>query len=195
MKLLQWMVLAVMALTVVSCGKPKPREVTELQVDGKVAELKPEALSRFARQVQGLCELSEFMGSQVRSQPAGNGQAVEGKVQAQVTRLESSTQDKDGDKTTINATTTMALGDGLNEALRMYGQISGKPVDLQAMAGIRSTLDSVRSGWRVAALYHSDTAPRDSLQSYDQYQFFVAKLTPDRLDCIREAVVRAKPRR
>ncbi len=192
---LQWMVLAVVAVTAVSCGKPKPREVTELQVEGKAAELKPEPLARFRKQVQGLCELSEFMGTQIRSQPAGDAPASKGQVKAQVAKLESATQDKDGSKTVITATTTMALGDHLDEALRTYGQISGKPVDLQAMAGIRSTLDSVRSGWRVAALYYSDTAPRDSLKSFDQYQYLMAKLTPERLDCVREAVVRDQPRR
>ncbi len=192
---LKWITLAVVAVTAVSCGKPKPREVTQLQVDGKTAEIKADQLARLRAQVEGLCELAEFFATQVRTQKDG-GQAQAGEQgQVKLMKLESTEQDRDGAKTTTTSTASTVLGDGLGEALAAYGQIKGKPVDLQAVANLRAQLEAVRSGWSVATLYHSDTAPLDSLKSFGQYRYLLAKITPSRLECMRESVVRDQPRR
>ena len=54
------LVLPVIALAMVYVGKPKQREVTELELDGKAVELKADALAAMTTQLRTLCELPFF---------------------------------------------------------------------------------------------------------------------------------------
>lgn len=192
---LKWIVLAIVAAAAAGCGKPKPREVIELRVDGQAAELKSDQLAQLAAQVQGLCELAEFLGSQVSSATVGSEAPSGGARITQLMRLESSSTDKGGPKTVVNSTATTVLSDGLVEAIKTYGQMTGKQLDPEAVAKLRSGLESVRGGWRVATLYHSDTATQEALKDFDQYRYLLARITPNRLHCLRESVQRDAVRR
>ena len=50
------LVLSAIALAVVYCGKPKQREVTELELDDKAVELKADALAAMTTQLRTSCE-------------------------------------------------------------------------------------------------------------------------------------------
>ena len=61
-----WLVLPVVAMALVACGKPKPREVTELQLDGKAVELKGDALAAVRAQFGAVCEFADAVSERAR---------------------------------------------------------------------------------------------------------------------------------
>ena len=69
------LVLPAIALAMVSFGKPKQREVTELKLDDKAVELKADALAAVKTQLRTLCELAEFVSERApkRAEAAGAG--------------------------------------------------------------------------------------------------------------------------
>jgi hypothetical protein len=209
-----WIILPVMALAVVSCGKPKPREVAELQLDGKAVELKGDALAAVRAQFGAVCEFADGVSERARerAQAAGASSVTQtlSKATAPASASVASTQANTGSRLKVSRSEQQSSGnDGavtrtqtvlawdatLPDELRKLGQATGKTIDSQAVSGLTSRLDGLRSGWSAAAYYHSDTAPLDALKSFDRYTYQQVKFTPASLECVRESSERSKPRR
>ena len=209
-----WIILPVMALAVVSCGKPKPREVAELQLDGKAVELKADALAAVRAQFRAVCEFADAVSERARerAQAAGAGSVTQtlSKATAPASAAVASTQANTGSRLKISRSeqqssgnegavtrtqTVLAWDATLPDELRKLGQATGKSIDSQAVSDLTARLDGLRSGWSAAAFYHSDTATLDALKSFDRYTYQQVKFTPASLECVRESSERDKPRR
>ena len=211
-----WLVLPVVAMALVACGKPKPREVTELQLDGKAVELKGDALAAVRAQFGAVCEFADAVSERARerAQAAGAGSVTQSlskatapaSASASVASTQASTgsrlkvsrseqQSSGNDGAVTRAQTVLAWDATLPDELRKLGQATGKTIDSQAVSGLTARLDGLRSGWSVAAFYQSDTAPLDALKSFDRYTYQQVKFTPASLECVRETSERSKPRR
>lgn len=209
-----WIILPVMALAVVSCGKPKPREVAELQLDGKAVELKADALAAVRGQFRAVCEFADAVSERARerAQAAGAGSVTQtlSKATAPASAAVASTQANTGSRLKISRSeqqssgnegavtrtqTVLAWDATLPDELRKLGQATGKSIDSQAVSDLTARLDGLRSGWSAAAFYHSDTASLDALKSFDRYTYQQVKFTPASLECVRESSERDKPRR
>lgn len=209
-----WIILPVMALAVVSCGKPKPREVAELQLDGKAVELKADALAAVRAQFRAVCEFADAVSERARerAQAAGAASVTQtlSKATAPASAAVASTQANTGSRLKISrseqqssgnngavtrAQTVLAWDATLPDELRKLGQATGKSIDSQAVSDLTARLDGLRSGWSAAAFYHSDTASLDALKSFDRYTYQQVKFTPASLECVRESSERDKPRR
>ena len=209
-----WLVLPVVAMALVACGKPKPREVTELQLDGKAVELKGDALAAVRAQFGAVCEFADAVSERARerAQAAGAGSVTQtlskatAPASASVASTQASTgsrlkvsrseQQSSGNDGAVTRTQTVLAWDAtLPDELRKLGQATGKSIDSQAVSGLTSRLDGLRSGWSAAAFYHSDTASLDALKSFDRYSYLQVKFTPASLECVRESSERDKPRR
>lgn len=191
------MILPLVALALVGCGKPKPREVSELQLDGKAIELKGDALAAVRAQFGAVCEFAESVSERARERaqaPASvaSTQASTGS-RLKVSRSEQQSSGNDG---AVTRTQTVLTWDAtLPDELRKLAQATGKAIDSQAVSGLTTRLDGLRNGWSVAAFYQSDTAPLDALKSFDRYAYQQVKFTPASLECVRESSERSKPRR
>ena len=211
-----WLVLPVVAMALVACGKPKPREVTELQLDGKAVELKGDALAAVRAQFGAVCEFADAVSERARerAQAAGAGSVTQtlskatapASASASVASTQASTgsrlkvsrseqQSSGNDGAVTRAQTVLAWDATLPDELRKLGQATGKTIDSQAVSGLTARLDGLRSGWSVAAFYQSDTASLDALKSFDRYTYQQVKFTPASLECVRESSERDKPRR
>ncbi len=209
-----WLVLPVVAMALVACGKPKPREVTELQLDGKAVELKGDALAAVRAQFGAVCEFADAVSERARerAQAAGAGSVTQtlSKATAPASASVASTQANTGSRLKVSRSEQQSSGnDGavtrtqtvlawdatLPDELRKLGQATGKTIDSQAVSGLTARLDGLRSGWSAAAYYHSDTASLDALKSFDRYTYQQVKFTPASLECVRESSERSKPRR
>ena len=209
-----WLVLPVVAMALVACGKPKPREVTELQLDGKAVELKGDALAAVRAQFGAVCEFADGVSERARerAQAAGASSVTQtlSKATAPASASVASTQANTGSRLKVSRSEQQSSGnDGavtrtqtvlawdatLPDELRKLGQATGKTIDSQAVSGLTSRLDGLRSGWSVAAFYQSDTASLDALKSFDRYTYQQVKFTPASLECVRETSERSKPRR
>ncbi len=208
------MILPLVALALVACGKPKPREVAELQLDGKAIELKGDALAAVRAQFGAVCEFADAVSERARerAQAAGAGSVTQtlskatAPASASVASTQASTgsrlkvsrseQQSSGNDGAVTRTQTVLAWDAtLPDELRKLGQATGKAIDSQAVSGLTARLDGLRSGWSVAAFYQSDTAPLDALKSFDRYAYQQVKFTPASLECVRETSERSKPRR
>ncbi len=193
-----WIILPVMALAVVSCGKPKPREVAELQLDGKAVELKADALAAVRAQFRAVCEFADSVSERARERAQAAGATAPASAPAAGSRLKisRSEQQSSGNDGAVTRTQTVLAWDAtLPDELRKLGQATGKSIDSQAVSGLTARLDGLRSGWSAAAFYHSDTASLDALKSFDRYSYLQVKFTPASLECVRESSERDKPRR
>lgn len=199
-----WIILPVMALAVVSCGKPKPREVAELQLDGKAVELKADAMAAVRAQFRAVCEFADAVSERARERAQAAGAAAPASAsvaspQANTgsrLKISRSEQQSSGNDAAVTRTQTVLAWDAtLPDELRKLGQATGKSIDSQAVSGLTARLDGLRSGWSVAAFYHSDTAKLDALKSFDRYSYQQVKFTPASLECVRESSERDKPRR
>ncbi len=211
-----WIILPVMALAVVSCGKPKPREVAELQLDGKAVELKADALAAVRAQFRAVCEFADAVSERTRERAQAAGAASVTQTLSKATppasasasvaspqvntgsrlKISRSEQQSSGNDGAVTRTQTVLAWDAtLPDELRKLGQATGKSIDSQAVSGLTARLDGLRSGWSAAAFYHSDTASLDALKSFDRYSYLQVKFTPASLECVRESSERDKPRR
>ena len=209
-----WIILPVMALAVVSCGKPKPREVAELQLDGKAVELKADALAAVRGQFRAVCEFADAVSERARERAQAAGAASVTQTLSKATapasaavastqantgsrlKISRSEQQSSGNEGAVTRTQTVLAWDAtLPDELRKLGQATGKSIDSQAGSDLTARLDGLRSGWSAAAFYHSDTASLDALKSFDRYTYQQVKFTPASLECVRESSERDKPRR
>jgi hypothetical protein len=209
-----WIILPVMALAVVSCGKPKPREVAELQLDGKAVELKADALAAVRGQFRAVCEFADAVSERARERAQAAGAASVTQTLSKATapasaavastqantgsrlKISRSEQQSSGNEGAVTRTQTVLAWDAtLPDELRKLGQATGKSIDSQAVSDLTARLDGLRSGWSAAAFYHSDTASLDALKSFDRYTYQQVKFTPASLECVRESSERDKPRR
>jgi hypothetical protein len=209
-----WIILPVMALAVVSCGKPKPREVAELQLDGKAVELKADALAAVRGQFRAVCEFADAVSERARERAQAAGAASVTQTLSKATapasaavastqantgsrlKISRSEQQSSGNEGAVTRTQTVLAWDAtLPDELRKLGQATGKSIDSQAVSDLTARLDGLRSGWSAAAFYHSDTATLDALKSFDRYTYQQVKFTPASLECVRESSERDKPRR
>lgn len=209
-----WIILPVMALAVVSCGKPKPREVAELQLDGKAVELKADALAAVRGQFRAVCEFADSVSERARERAQAAGAASVTQTLSKATapasaavastqantgsrlKISRSEQQSSGNEGAVTRTQTVLAWDAtLPDELRKLGQATGKSIDSQAVSDLTARLDGLRSGWSAAAFYHSDTASLDALKSFDRYTYQQVKFTPASLECVRESSERDKPRR
>jgi hypothetical protein len=209
-----WIILPVMALAVVSCGKPKPREVAELQLDGKAVELKADALAAVRGQFRAVCEFADTVSERARERAQAAGAASVTQTLSKATapasaavastqantgsrlKISRSEQQSSGNEGAVTRTQTVLAWDAtLPDELRKLGQATGKSIDSQAVSDLTARLDGLRSGWSAAAFYHSDTASLDALKSFDRYTYQQVKFTPASLECVRESSERDKPRR
>jgi len=209
-----WIILPVMALAVVSCGKPKPREVAELQLDGKAVELKADALAAVRGQFRAVCEFADAVSERARERAQAAGAASVTQTLSKATapasaavastqantgsrlKISRSEQQSSGNDGAVTRTQTVLAWDAtLPDELRKLGQATGKAIDSQAVSDLTARLDGLRSGWSAAAFYHSDTASLDALKSFDRYTYQQVKFTPASLECVRESSERDKPRR
>jgi hypothetical protein len=202
-----WILLALMTVTAVSCGKPKPREVTELRLDDKPVELKAEPLKDLAAQMNTLCDLADFMQSQARARAAAgqvsvvetinpSGAPSTGAAKERAALSVSTEQTAFGDKVVSTTRTAMGLNESLATHLKEFADATpGKRVASQPLQAIQSTLDAARSGWRVATLYRSDTAPEASLAAFERYTYRKVTLRPSRVECEEQTAQSVKPRR
>lgn len=160
-----WILWAGVLLSVASCGKSKPEEVAELRLDGKLIELKPDAFSALNARVETLCTVSNF-----------------------VEEWFSSTEIGDMEKVII--TSSMVLDGSLESMTRKYEELnSGKRVPPETLSEIKASLDALRSGWQVASIYISDSAPESSVSSFKNYSFHKVTLTPKSIGCYTEIVI------
>lgn len=203
----QWILLALVSVAAVSCGNPKPREVTELRLDDKLVELKAEPLKTLATQMNTLCDLADFMQTRARSQAAaGQVSAVEtissagassaGAAKDRPVLSVSTEQTTIGDKVVSTTRTSMGLNESLATHLQAYADAKpDKRVAPQTLQAIKTALDTARSGWQVATLYQSDTAPEASLASFERYTYRKVTLKPSRVECEDQTAQGGKPRR
>lgn len=209
-------ILPLVALALAACGQPKPREVTELQLDGKAIELKGDALAAVRAQFGAVCEFADAVSERARERAQAAGAAsvtqtlskatAPASASASVASTQTSTgsrlkvsrseQQSSGNDGAVTRTQTVLAWDAtLPDELRKLAQATGKAIDSQAVSGLTARLDGLRNGWSVAAFYQSDTAPLDALKSYDRYAYQQVKFTPASLECVQETSERSKPRR
>ncbi len=201
-----------LAALVAACGKPSPREVTQLKLDDKVVDIQAEKLAEVAAPLRALCQFADFAANRARERAQASGTAavsVSAVVGAaagvlsgrpagmQISRSEQQTTRSgvDGPSSMVTVTTQLALGEFIPDELRKYSEATGKPMDPQAAVALRARLDALRAGWRVATLYHSDTALQEALKSFDRYTYLRVTFTPERLECVRESAESGQPRR
>lgn len=207
-------ILPLVALALAACGQPKPREVTELQLDGKAIELKGDALAAVRAQFGAVCEFADAVSERARERAQAAGAAsvtqtlskATAPASASVASTQTSTgsrlkvsrseQQSSGNDVAVTRTQTVLAWDAtLPDELRKLAQATGKAIDSQAVSGLTARLDGLRNGWSVAAFYQSDTAPLDALKSYDRYAYQQVKFTPASLECVQETSERSKSRR
>lgn len=181
---LRWSVLAWVAVALLGCGKPSPRQTRELQLDGKLVELKPASFDALAAQVTQLCEVAGFMNANM---------TVNGAAPA---RDKLSSVSDDGERVVTSHRTSMVLNASLEGLLQQYNQLApSKPVDPQVHTKILERLGAERNGWQLAVLYESDTGPQASLSKFDQYAYRKVTLGPAKIECATEVAESKSSRR
>lgn len=184
----RWILLALSLAAVAGCGKPKPREVAELQLDGKVIELKPAEMSALRSQFEQLCEVAGFVQTQVdvQSQTVSvAGSPSKGTTGGGLTRSLESSEERHGDRTLSTQRMTLKLGNDVEGMLTEYKRLApNSSIDPKVHARILDRLEALRKGWQLAVLYHSDTAPESSVTSYDTYFFQKVTLGPASVQCL-----------
>lgn len=189
------LLVVLVAATLAACGQPKPREVIELKLDDKPVELKAEALRQLHGHMRALCDLAEFMGSQVRARSSVGGQAGQATVTAEISPAAVAMGDRragvsmqestelSGGTMQVSTQTSINLDASLPEKLRSYGELAGKQVDTEVFNKVLAALDAARPGWTLASVYYSDTAPLKSVKDYAQYYHSTIALAANRLQC------------
>jgi hypothetical protein len=176
--------LALVAVALLGCGKPSPRQTRELQLDGKAVELKPASFDALAAQVNQLCEVAGFLSANVNVQAVGRSREQLSSVEAGGQRVVSSQR------------TSMVLNDRLEGLIQQYNQmVPSKPVDPRVHTQIVERLRAERSGWQLAVLYESDTGPQASLSKFEQYAYQKVTLGPTKIECVTEVAEGKSSRR
>ncbi len=185
-----WIPLALAATALIGCGKPKPREVTVLQLDGKVVELKASDRDTLAVQFGQLCQVAGFLLSNinVQDQPAqGTASASKTAISSILNRTRLSSEEIHGDRTVSTLRASMQIGPGIEGLFEKHNQLDPKAaVDPNVHAKLRARLNALRSGWQVAVFYESNTAPEASVKEYESYLYQKVTLGPSSVDCLTE---------
>ena len=158
---LPWVIVAAIAATSVSCGKPQPREVRELRLDDNPVALKTDSFDALMSRAGAICDFAEFFQTAISSEESA-------------------------ERTVVSTRTSISLDDLVQETARSH---QSQHLNPEVVPELKTLLNSLRDGWKIAVLYFSDTAPESKISSFATYVFRKVTLSPQRIECLTQAAV------